>query len=77
MIYRKKLDRTWKNKSYKSVCQRFLFRFMNREKDSDIYEISTMIFGSVCSPTMAQGVKNYNHYCNSLFEKKYPGVTKS
>lgn len=42
------------------ASMRFLFRGMNRDRDPMIYQMNVMIFGAVCSPSMAQFVKNEN-----------------
>lgn len=43
-----------------SASMRFLFRGMDRDKDPDTYQMNVMIFGAICSPSMAQFVKNEN-----------------
>lgn len=42
------------------ASMRFLFRGMNRDRDPLTYQMNVMIFGAVCSPSMAQFVKNEN-----------------
>lgn len=39
---------------------RFLFRGINRDKDPHTYQMNVMVFGAICSPSMAQFVKNEN-----------------
>src|SRR5277367_3817351 len=41
-------------------AQRFLWRGTDRNKDPDVYEMTSMIFGATCSPYLAQRVKNLN-----------------
>uniref|UniRef100_W8AYL5 Pro-Pol polyprotein n=1 Tax=Ceratitis capitata TaxID=7213 RepID=W8AYL5_CERCA len=50
-------------------AQRFLWRNGDSTKEPEVYVMTAMIFGSVCSPCSAQYVKNLNA---KKFEKDYP-----
>lgn len=54
--------------------QRFLWRGMDRNRDPDIYVITSMLFGATSSPCTAQYKMNTNA---KDFEEKYPRGTKS
>lgn len=49
--------------------QRFLWRDGNTEAVPDVYVMDVLTFGTNCSPSLAQNVKNKNA---SEFEKEYP-----
>lgn len=42
------------------TAQRFLWRGQDRDRKPDVYELEVMMFGSSCSPSCAQFVKNKN-----------------
>lgn len=63
-----------------STAQRFLWRGNDRKKEPETYEMTSMIFGAVCAPFSAQGVKNKNadefydqfpEACNAIKYKHY------
>lgn len=51
------------------VAQRFPWRDMDRNIEPEVYEMQAMIFGSVCFPSIAQFVKNFNA---KEFQNRYP-----
>ena len=57
-----------------SSAQRFLWRGRDRSKPSETYEMASMIFGAVSSPSSAQYIKNVNA---KNYEKTYPRAAES
>lgn len=57
-----------------AAAQCFLWRDLKTHEEPKIYQMKSMLFGTNCSPFMAQFVKNHNA---KMYEDKNPEATKS
>ena len=55
-------------------AQRFLWRGENRDKEPDVYAMSSVLFGAISSPCTALFIKNKNA---DLFSSRFPAAVKS